>query len=178
MRTIDPARTTLVVIDLQDRLVPAIEGHERIVANVRRLIEAARLFGVPVVATEQYPKGLGRTIEALAVERADVLEKTEFDASRNSGFGRLVPGERPDLVVVGCEAHVCVLQTVFGCLDGKRKVHVVADAIGSRAADDKRVAIERMLRHGADVVTSEMVVFEWLGGKDHPKFKEATALIR
>lgn len=178
MRTIDPARTTLMIIDLQERLVPAIAGHEAVIGNVRRLIEAADLFGIPVVATEQYSKGLGHTIEALSVDRSNVLEKTEFDASRNPGFPRLLRGERPDLVIVGCEAHVCVLQTAFGCLDGKRKIHVVADAIGSRTRDNRDAAVERMQRHGADMVTTEMVIFEWLGGKEHPRFKEATALVR
>ena len=136
------------------------------------------MLGVPAVATEQYPKGLGRTIEPLAIDRADVLEKTEFDASRNAGFFRLLPGERPDVVIVGCEAHVCVLQTALGCLDGKRKVYVVADAIGSRAPDNKAAGIDRMRRHGAEIVTTEMVIFEWLGSKDNPHFKEVTALIR
>jgi nicotinamidase-related amidase len=106
------------------------------------------------------------------------MEKTEFDATRNPAFARHVRGERPDLVVAGCEAHVCVLQTVLGLLDGKRRVHVVADAIGSRAPDNKKAAIERMARHGAEIVTTEMVVFEWLQSSDHPHFRETVALIK
>ncbi len=178
MRTIDPARSTLLMIDLQERLVPAIDGHEGVVANTRRLLDAAAMLGIPAVASEQYPKGLGPTIEALAIDRADVLEKSEFDVSRNPGFPRLLPGERPDLVIVGCEAHVCVLQTALGCLDGKRKVFVVADATGSRAATNKEAGIDRMRRHGAEIVTTEMVIFEWLGSKENPHFKAVTALIR
>ena len=178
MRTIDPVRSTLLMIDMQERLVPAIHGHEAVVANCRRLLDAAALLGVPAVATEQYPRGLGATIEPLTIDRANVLEKTEFDASRNAGFFRLLPGERPDLVVVGCEAHVCVLQTALGCLDGKRKVHVVADATGSRVAENKAAGIDRLRRHGAEIVTTEMVIFEWLGSKDNPRFREVTALIR
>lgn len=178
MRTIDPARSILLMIDMQQRLVPAIDGQEALVATVRRLLDAARLFGVPAVATEQYPKGLGPTLDALAVERGDVLEKTEFDATRNAGFARLLPPERPDVVLAGCEAHVCVLQTALGCLDGKRKVYVVADGTGSRTPENKAAGIERMRRHGAEIVTAEMVLFEWLGGKDSPHFREAMRLIR
>ncbi len=178
MRTIDPARSTLLMIDMQQRLVPAIDDREALVATIRRLLDAARLLGVPAVATEQYRKGLGPTIEELAIDRADVLEKTEFDAGRNPGFARLLPGERPDLVLVGCEAHVCVLQTALGLLDGKRKVYVVADGTGSRAPENKAAGLDRMRRHGAEIVTSEMVLFEWLGGKENPHFKDVAALVR
>jgi len=178
MRTIDPARSTLLVIDVQERLMPAIHDRETVIANTGRLLKAAQLVGVPVVATEQYPKGLGHTVGAVPLDGADVMEKTEFDATRNPAFSRHMRGERPDLVVVGCEAHVCVLQTVLGLLDGKRRVHVVADAIGSRAEANKAAAIERMERHGADIVSAEMVVFEWLQSADHPRFRETVALIK
>lgn len=178
MRTIDPARSTLLVIDLQERLMPAIHDRERVIANSTRLLEAAGLLGVPVVATEQYPKGLGHTVDAVPLDGAEVMEKTEFDATRNTGFSRHMRGERPDLVVAGCEAHVCVLQTVLGLLDGKRRVHVVADAVGSRTEANRAAAIERMARHGAEIVTTEMVVFEWLQSADHPRFRETVALIK
>lgn len=178
MRTIDPARSTLLMIDLQERLVPAIDGSAALLANAGRLIEAARLFGVPVVVSEQYPKGLGHTVGDLPIGDAAIVEKTEFDACRNPGFSRHLPGERPDVVVTGCEAHVCMLQTTLGLLDGKRKVYVVADAIGSRMPANKEAGIERMRQHGAEIVTTEMVIFEWLGGKEHPRFREVTALIR
>lgn len=178
MRTIDPARSSFLVIDEQERLMPAIHEGERVLAATRRLAEAARLIGIPILATEQYPKGLGPTVEAAGIAGAEILEKREFDALRNPGFVRLVPGERPDLVVVGCEAHVCVLQTVLGLLDGKRRVHVVADAIGSRSDANRLAAIDRMARHGADIVTSEMVVFEWLQSSEHPRFREVSALIK
>lgn len=178
MRTIDPARSTLLLVDLQERLVPAMDAAEAMVANAARLIAAAREVGVPLVVTEQYPKGLGRTVEALRTSCGDVLEKLEFDASRNAGFARLMPPERPDFVIAGCEAHVCVLQTALGLLDGKRKVYVVADAVGSRAAANKQAALERMQRHGIEVVTTEMVLFEWLQSAGHPRFRAITALIK
>lgn len=178
MRTIDPARSALLVVDIQERLMPAIHDRETVVANSARLLKAAELLGVPAIATEQYPKGLGHTVDAVPLNGAEIVEKTEFDVTRNANFARHLPGERPDLVVVGCEAHVCVLQTVLGLLDGKRRVHVVADAIGSRVEANKRAAIERMARHGAEIVTTEMVVFEWLQSADHPRFRETVALIK
>ncbi len=93
------------------------------------------------------------------------------------GFTEALPN-RPDIVVAGCEAHVCVLQTVLGLLDGGRRVFVVRDALGSRRAESKETAIRRMERHGAEIVTTEMVVFEWLGTARHPRFREAVALIK
>ncbi|MGZ8367401.1 MAG: isochorismatase family protein, partial [Rhodoplanes sp.] len=86
--------------------------------------------------------------------------------------------DRPEVIVTGCEAHVCVLQTALGLLDAGRRVYVVRDAIGSRRAESKEAAIRRMERHGADIVTTEMVVFEWLETAEHPRFRAAAALIR
>ena len=178
MRTIDRDRTTLLVIDLQQRLMPAIDGASDVLANAGRLIEAARKLGVPAVVTEQNPKGLGPTVPELAVEGMPRLAKMEFDAARANGFFELLSTDRPDILVAGCEAHVCVLQTVLGLLDGGHNVRVVRDAIGSRRAESKEAAIERMRRHGAEIVTTEMAVFEWLGTAADPNFREIAALIK
>jgi nicotinamidase-related amidase len=178
MLTIDRDRTTLLVIDFQQRLMPAIDGAGQIVANAGRLITAARKLGVSAVVTEQNPKGLGPTVPELAVEGLPTLAKMEFDATRAAGFFELLPKDRLDIVVTGCEAHVCVLQTVLGLIDGGHKVHVVRDAIGSRRAESKDTAIERMRGHGAGIVTAEMVLFEWLGTAADPHFREISVLIR
>ncbi|MGA8157208.1 MAG: isochorismatase family protein, partial [Rhodoplanes sp.] len=98
-------------------------------------------------------------------------------ASRAPSFAEML-ADRPEVVVTGCEAHVCVLQTVLSLLDAGRRVYVARDAIGSRREESKEAAIRRMERHGADIVTTEMVVFEWLGTAEHPRFREAAALIR
>jgi nicotinamidase-related amidase len=178
MITIDRDRTTLLVIDFQQRLVPAIDGGGEAIANAGRLIEAARKLGLPVVVTEQNPKGLGRTVPELAVEDLPTLPKMEFSAARADGFFEMLPKDRPDILVAGCEAHVCVLQTVLDLMEGGHKVHVARDAIGSRRADSKETAIERMRRHGAEIVTTEMAVFEWLGTAADPRFREIAALIK
>src|SRR3954471_15741837 len=134
--TLTADRSVLLLVDLQQRLMPAIAGGEAVVATVRRLAEAARLLGVPVVATEQNPAGLGRTIPALASLPARRLEKRLFDATREAGFRSSLRAARPAIVAAGCEAHVCVMQTVLGLLDRGSSVSLVVDAVGSRRPAD------------------------------------------
>ena len=177
MPVIEARRSMLLAIDFQARLMPVIHGGDSVVAEAKRLVAAARLLDVPVLFTEQHPRALGPTVPAFAAEPAQVLAKMTFDAVRAPGFLDRIPGDR-DLVVMGCEAHVCVLQTVLGLRARDRRVHVVRDAIGSRAPANKDAAIDRMARHGAEIVTTEMVVFEWLGSAEHPRFREALALVK
>ena len=168
---------TLLLIDLQARLMPAIDGREGVIANARRLRDAAGMLGVPLLYTEQNPKGLGATVPEVASNSAPVVRKMAFDAVHASDFPA-PSAERPQWVVAGCEAHVCVLQTVLGLLADGRQVFVVRDAIGSRRAESKDAAIARMAAHGAEIVTAEMVVFEWLATAEHPRFRDASALIK
>lgn len=177
MRTMEAAGSTLLVIDVQGRLMPAIAGAAAMVAEVRRLIAAARLLEVPVLATEQNPAGLGPTLPGLLPEDVSVLEKSTFDACRAPGFAAAL-GPRPAVVVAGCEAHVCVLQTVLGLLDAGRRVAVVRDAVASRRDASRDAGLARVAAHGAELVTAEMVVFEWLGGAGHPRFREVLALVK
>ncbi len=177
MLTLDQRSSTLLVVDLQARLMPAIEGAAAVLANAKRLVEAARLLEVPVLATEQNPGGLGPTVPDLAPAPAAVVPKMTFDAVRSAGFlDRLAAGHAA--VVAGCEAHVCVLQTVLGLRAAGRAVYVVRDAVGARRPESKATALERMARHGAEIVTTEMVIFEWLGTAEHPRFRAALALIK
>lgn len=176
MRTIPHEDAMLLIIDFQARLMPAIEGGDNVVACARRLYDAAKMLEIPIAFTEQNPKGLGATVEQIAPNGEMVLEKMSFDASRAPDFFKHITAQ--NLIVVGCEAHVCVLQTVLGLLEQKRKVFVVSDAIGSRHQDNKQAAIARMAQHGAEIVTSEMVLFEWLGDAEHPRFKDVVQLIK
>ena len=179
MPTLKPETCSLLVVDFQTRLMPAIDAGETAVKNTGRLLDAAAMLEVPVLATEQNAKGLGATVPALMAKLspAQIIAKMSFDACRTPGFVGCL-ADPPRIVVTGCEAHVCVLQTVLGLLQLGRKVYVVADAIGSRTAANKEAALRRMQRHGAEIVTTEMVIFEWLGSADHPKFREAVALIK
>jgi nicotinamidase-related amidase len=177
MLTVDPKRSLLLIVDFQSRLMPAIDQGAAAVRNARRLVEMASLVSVPMVFTEQNARGLGPTIEDLPVDRGRLVHKQFFDACRESGFLDSIPADR-QIVVAGCEAHVCVQQTVLGLLDAGRKVYVVRDALGSRYQENKETAIRRMERHGAEIVTTEMVVFEWLQTAEHPHFRDAIALIK
>jgi nicotinamidase-related amidase len=157
--------------------MPAIHEGAAAVANARRLLDAAALLGVPTLFTEQNAKGLGPTVAELAPDPARLAHKMTFDACRQAGFLERLP-ESHAVVVAGCEAHVCVLQTVLGLLEHAHRVFLVRDALGSRRAESKETAIRRMERHGAEVVTTEMVVFEWLESAEHPRFREAVALVK
>ncbi|MGZ8309046.1 MAG: isochorismatase family protein [Rhodoplanes sp.] len=170
--------STLLMIDFQAKLMRAIDDAATAIGNAGRLLGAAQMLGVPVLFTEQNVNGLGATVPELS-SRANgpVAHKMRFDACRAAGFADML-ADRPEVIVTGCEAHVCVLQTALGLLDAGRRVYVVRDAIGSRRAESKEAAIRRMERHGADIVTTEMVVFEWLETAEHPRFRAAAALIR
>lgn len=170
--------SVLLLVDLQERLMPAIAEAESVLANAGRLSEAAAALGVPRVRTEQAPDGLGPTVASLAEPGVPVIAKTSFDAAACPGLTEHLPDRETVAVVAGCEAHVCVLQTVLGLLAGGRPVAVVADAVGSRTAANKDAALARMRAHGADVVTTEMVAFEWLADSQAPEFRDVHKLIK
>jgi nicotinamidase-related amidase len=177
MLTINRDTSTLLMIDFQSRLMPAIHHGAFTLVNARRLLDAAKILNVPILFTEQNGSGLGTTVRELSLGQSAVTPKMTFDAYRTAGFAETL-SDRTDLIVAGCEAHVCVLQTVLGLLDARRRVYVVRDALGSRRNESKETAIRRMERHGAEIVTTEMVVFEWLGTAEHPRFRDVLALVK
>jgi nicotinamidase-related amidase len=168
----------LLLIDRQERLMPVIHDQEAVVARAVRLAEAAQLLDVPICATEQNPAKLGPTVAPLAAYPQSVLSKTTFSAADAPGFADLLPARAAEIVVAGVEAHVCVLQTVLGLVRPGRRVFIVADATGSRDPADKGAALGRARQHGAEIVTSEMVLFEWLRDAKHPRFREVQKLLK
>lgn len=174
--------TLVIVIDMQERLQPLIDGDARVRRQAAALAEGARLLGVPVFVTEQYPKGLGHTVPELraAVDAAGgVLEKTAFSCAADESIAaRISAAGRPNVVLAGIEAHICVLQTALDLLEAGYAVHVAEDAVGSRAPENKESGIARARRHGAEPANVEMVLFELMGTKEHPQFKAVQALIR
>ena len=170
--------TAVLLIDLQERLVPAIHDGDLMVARSARLAEAAALLDVPVLATEQYPKGLRHTIPELAAYPSATLAKTTFSAATAPGFDGLIPAGTREVIIAGCEAHVCVLQTVLGLLGSRLRVILAADATGSRDPADKALAVHRARQHGAEVVSTEMVLFEWLRDASHPAFRSVQKLLK
>jgi nicotinamidase-related amidase len=173
-----PENSVLLLIDLQERLMPAIAGHESVVANALRLAKVAKLLGIPVLATEQNPAGLGPNVPAIREIAARTLTKQFFDATREPGWQAFLPSERANVVVAGCEAHVCVLQTVLGLKRAGASVALVADACGARLTTNRDAAMHRAERAGGELMMTEMVIFEWLGSADHPRFREALRVVK
>ena len=185
MQRLLPTSTALVVIDVQERLAPAMEpdAHARMLRAIDVLLSAAQLLGVPTAATEQYPKGLGDTVEpvramldTLGVQR---VAKTCFSACDAPDFARWLGTVAPRAaVVVGVESHVCVFQTVRELVARGLEVHVPHDGVASRRDDDKQVALDLMRRAGAVITTSETVVFDWLQRAEGDAFKALSKRIR
>lgn len=162
--------------------MPAIEAAGEVADAVVRLASLARRLDVPVTVSEQYPKGLGATVESVRAavgNTATTLQKIEFSCLANETLARrietLTASGREQLVVAGIEAHVCVLQTVLDLADNGQQVFVVAAAIGSRAAASKQLALQRMRDAGATIIDVEMAMFEWLERAGTPEFKELQA---
>nr|WP_256836266.1 hydrolase [Pseudomonas oleovorans] len=168
--------STLLVIDLQERLLPAIDGGAAVVEQASWLVQVAQRLRVPVIATEQYPKGLGYTEPGLheLLPGDGLREKIHFSATAGAGLFDLPGGERRQFVVCGTETHVCVLQTVMGLLAAGREVFVVDEAVGSRRPRDKALGLARMERAGAVIVSREMVAFEWLEQAGTELFREVS----
>lgn len=171
--------TGLLVIDVQEKLVPKIQAADALVRNIAFLIDGARQLEMPVAATEQYPKGLGSTVAALLPRLPERPDKVAFSSCAVpavvDGFRRLA---RPKVLLAGIETHVCVLHTALDLLARDFRVYVAVDAVGSRYAIDHEQGLRRMERAGCILVTSEMALFEWVGGADHPKFKAISGLVQ
>lgn len=166
--------STLLVIDVQERLLPHIHEVEGVLEHTGWLIKVARKLGVPVMATEQYSKGLGPTHAAIAalLPEGCLATKMHFSCVAARCLTSLAGHERRQMVVCGIETHVCVLQTVLELRQHGKEVYVVEEACGSRRPTDKALALERMRAAGAVIVSREMVAFEWLHEAGTPLFKE------
>lgn len=156
--------SALLVVDMQGKLLTLVDDWQRILDNVMWLTQVAQKIGVPVMVSEQYPKGLGRTQPDLAAlfPPGAVAEKNHFSCVAADCLSGLAGAERRQVVVCGIESHVCVMQTALDLRAQGNDVFVVADAVSSRNPDDKRHALERMRQHGIEIVTREMACFEWL----------------
>ncbi len=171
---IDAQQSALLVVDVQERLCPAIDDWQRVLDGVLWTVRVAQRLGVPVMASEQYPKGLGPTqadLKAL-LPGGSIAAKLHFSCVQDGCLAGLPGSERPQVVVCGMETHVCVLQTVLDLVAAGKQVFVVADAVGSRTPENKALGLARMRDAGAAVVSAEMVAFEWLRAAGTPLFRE------
>jgi nicotinamidase-related amidase len=175
---ISTADTALLVIDVQEKLLPLIRGVPRLIENLAFLLDVAREVGVPILATEQYPKGLGPTHSSVA-ERlpANLPAKVVFSCG---GVPEVIAGlaGRPTVLLAGIEAHVCVMHTALDLLAGGRRVFVAADAVSSRDDFDRDIALRRMEQAGVVLTTVEAAAFEWMGGSAAPAFKTVSRLVQ
>ena len=173
----------LIVIDMQERLVAAMQAPARTIRNARILITAAQELAVPVLLTEQYPKGLGATVPELAkaatAAHAAILPKMHFSCMEDQDFATAFAATgRKQAVIAGMEAHICVMQTAISLMDQSYEVFVVTDATSSRTLESEKACLDRLQACGAGIVTTEMVVFEWLGRAGTPAFKALLPLIK
>lgn len=175
----NPEQTALLVVDAQEKLLAVVPGSERIVWNIRRLLDAAAVLGVATAATEQYPEGLGPTAAVLAKRLQQPISKLSF-----SGAACCPPLADPaddDLfrvLVCGIETHVCVQQTAFDLLASGYQVYVAVDAVGARYAVDHETALRRMEMGGIVLTTTEAAMFEWCREAGTPEFKQISALAK
>jgi nicotinamidase-related amidase len=182
MTLLDIAASQLVIVDIQERLAPAIANEAAALKATLLLVAAARRLGVPISVTEQYPKGLGATVAPLRTALgadAALFEKMHFSAMREVKFAQhLAQAQRKTLVICGMEAHVCVLQTALDAKAAGYDVALVADAVGSRVEQSREIALQRAAQAGLTVVTAEMVVFEWLQRAGTDDFKAIAPLLK
>ena len=198
---LDVSRSQLVLVDFQVKLMPAIFGGEEVAQNGRRLGELSRIFKVPAWGTEHAPSRLGPLVPEIRATCGQILAKMNFSAVEE-GLGELLrppvrpaPGnarslpkhlqkpptaltERESIVMAGCEAHICLLQTALDLLEDEFEVWVVTDACGSRTERNRDAAFDRLAGAGAELVTTEMVAYEWLRSAEHPAFREVLALVK
>jgi nicotinamidase-related amidase len=166
----------LVVIDIQEKLLPPIYEKERMVRNSQLLIRLAKILSLPIMATTQYSKGLGQTVPEIASLLPEVtpMDKLEFGCFGNSGFCSSIAqlSKRNTLLLCGMETHICVLQTALGALNQGYIVHVAADAVSSRAELNWKLGLQRMRDAGAVISSTEMMIYELLGKSGSPEFRE------
>jgi nicotinamidase-related amidase len=171
--------TALLVVDMQEKLLRLMSGHERVIWNTRRLLDGAKLLGLPIAATEQYPQGLGPTVPELAERTGAMPAKTMFSCRECQAiFADFQQRGTGKILVAGIEAHVCVQQTVLDLLAAGYRVYLAVDAIGARYEVDYATALRRMESSGATLTTTEAALFEWCEAAGSPEFKQISALVR
>ena len=175
--------SAIVVVDVQEKLIPLISGHQRIVWNINRLLDGAALLGVKVRGTEQYPNGLGGTIEPLAMkikaQANEIPDKTMFSCREcNSAFESLSAAGVHNLLICGIESHICVAQSSLDLLSQGFNVFVCVDAVGARHALDHETAMRRLESSGAVLTTTEAALFEWCEKAGSDEFKQISKLVQ
>jgi nicotinamidase-related amidase len=174
-----PDDTALLVVDVQEKLIPLLPEHKRLVWNIRRLLDGAKALGVPALVTEQYPQGLGGTVAELAERLPAPASKVAFScAACEPAMAALAASGAHRVLICGIESHVCVQQTALDLIAAGYRVYLAVDAMGARHAVDHDTALRRMEISGATLTTTEAALFEWCRQSGTPQFKEVSRLVR
>jgi len=178
---ITPEETLLLVVDVQGRLAPSVHDSEAVVGAVGRMVRAASILEVPVLLTEQYPRGLGRTLDSVMelLPGAEPVEKLSFSCCGNESFmERLRAFGRNEILLAGMETHVCVYQTAVELLDFGYNVHLLTDAVSSRSEENRSLGIRCIEKSGAALSSTEMAMFELLREAGTDRFKAVSAIVK
>mgnify|MGYP002628422920 FL=1 len=175
---LDPNKSLVLIIDMQEKLMPAMRGASEQIATVDRLVQAARIMGIPIWATEHVVEKIGATVSPIGEQITNRLYKTYFDATRETTFEGWLPKDRSQVLVMGSETHVCVMQTVLGLLEQRVNVWVVADGCSSRTKTDYNAGLACMQTAGAHLITAEMPMFEWVQDSQDPRFRSVISVIK
>ncbi len=173
--------TVLVLIDVQERLIPVIHEKEELVGNLQKLITGMKILGVPIIWNEQYPKGLGATVPELSslLTEQTPVEKVCFSCCQNESFTKaLAESGRQQVIVCGIEAHICVYQTVMELKTKGYEVEVVADGVSSRQAYNKEIALDKLRSNEVGLTSTEMILFELIQVAQGDAFKKISRLVR
>lgn len=172
--------TALLVIDIQERLMPVVKNSEQVIANVNCLIKGSEVLHIPMVVTEQYPKGLGNTCKEIELpEDANIIEKMCFSCIQSDDVLKQLKALKvKSLILCGVESHICVFKTALEALEKGYEVHVVADAVSSRTSENKKIALNRLRQAGAFIVSTEMILFQLIDEAGTDEFKAISRLIK
>lgn len=176
-----PEKSALLIIDIQERILPVIKNHQLVVENTLKLIKGFNVLSLPIYYTEQYPKGLGPTVVSITQELGDLkpFDKMSFSCSGAGNlFQEFNSKNLSQIVVCGIESHVCVQQTVLDLIENNLQVNLAADAVSSRKEIDYKMALDRMRNHGAEVTSTESILFELLNVCGTPQFKEISKIVK
>ena len=169
-----PSNSTLLVIDVQEKLLPKIHENQEVLKNVNWTVDLARIIDIPILLTEHCPAKIGTTPADLRekFETTEIIEKTYFSAVRQGNLLDKIQKERNQIIVVGTEAHICVQQTVLDLLELDYQIFIIDTGVGTRNSNDKERALERMKQNGAEIITPDMLAFEWLEKAETQLFRE------
>lgn len=177
---INGKKTAFVMIDIQEKFIPAIHNIEKVISNANILVQASIACNIPLVVTEQYPRGLGKTVDGIKLpENTQIIEKIHFSCFGCEEFSDKIKRLRVEsLIIFGVETHVCLLKTALDGLKNKLDIYLVADAVSSRTPENKVLALERMRQSGVFIVSTEMILFQLIDYAGTDEFKQISKLIK